>query len=753
MHPQTSRGPRPWTTRWVLAGLRRNPAPLIGTLIAVATAATLTVAAASLAGASTPAPAGRVSGASVVVAGATELDVTVGRGPGAQDESLPLLAYRGIPASLAQRLARVPGAASAVGESGFPGGLVRPGDVDLIAMTARPGVAPGLLARRVSAALRGGRGYTIATGAARGDVANLNIPAERADSDGFAGSTIPPIVIIALFVLAGTAALSVNLRWRRFALMRAVGATRGQVRRAVLAEFTLLGVGGGAPGCLPGAALGDLAAHALAAHQMLPPQSAAWLSPWLLLIACGSNAIVAAAGGWIAARRAGRISPAQAVRQALTERKWPHPVRVLLGLAAAAGTGALMVAMLVQHSPDGQIQLALPLLLACIVAVALLGPLLVAFAAWLARPLRAVGGPAARLALAAITTQPRRTASAVIPVALAVAMVGSIYFVDQGIAHTTAVQQADSVTATRVLSGNGLTSAVLRQAQAQTGVRAAVGLAPVTLAATDPDLDQVYGETVAGGPLSRVLDLGVTSGRLSALAPGQIAVSALEAGNGAMGVHVGSRVTVYLPDGTPYRATVSAVYSRALAVGDVLIPAAVAAGHTGDPAQLGEILVNGGSARGLAAIAAAHPGLRVQSRRVYNAQSVAASAQNSFANNLVLGVVAALAAVALVNTLVVSAFERRRRLGRLLGRIGATRAQLTATFGWHALFVTITGLVAGAAAGTATLIGVTRAITGSWIPYVPAGPAAAIVAAVAALTVAATLAPLALARGTSGQQA
>ena len=129
-------------------------------------------------------------------------------------------------------------------------------------------------------------------------------------------------------------------------------------------------------------------------------------------------------------------------------------------------------------------------------------------------------------------------------------------------------------------------------------MRAAAGVAPVSVAATDPDLEPVYGEAVAGGPLGRVLDLGVTSGEPFALRPGQIAVSSLEAAPGAMGVHVGSRVTVYLPDGTPYRATVSAVYARSLASGDVLIPAAAVAGHTGAPPAFTQILVSGGTAGG-----------------------------------------------------------------------------------------------------------------------------------------------------------
>jgi putative ABC transport system permease protein len=568
----------------------------------------------------------------------------------------------------------VPGVAAAAGESGFPGGMVRPGDVDLVAVTAKPGVSPGVLAGRIRAALHGGRGYTIATGPARGDVADLTAAVERSDGQVLGAALIPPIVMISLFVLAATTA---------------------------------------------------------------------WRSPWLLLVACGVSVIVAVLSGQIAARRAGRTSPAQALRETVAERTWPSPVRILIGLGAAGGAGTLMAFTFGQKSAAGQLALAFPLLLTCMVAVALLGPLLVAFTAWLARPARAVGGPSARLALAAISAQPRRTASAVIPVALAVAMVGAVYFADASIAHATAAQAGSTVTADRVISGSGpgagLDAGALRQVRALPGVRAAAGVAPVSVAATDPDLEPVYGEAVSGGPLGRVLDLGVTSGSLGALRPGQIAVSALEAGPGAMGVHVGSRLTVYLPDGTPYRATVSALYARSLASGDVLIPASAVAGHTGAAPGFAQILVGGGTAGGLAGLAAAHPGWHVASRSVAKA-AAAQAAQDGFANNLILGLVATLAAVALVNTLVVATVERRRAL-RLLGRVGASRGQVAAAFGWHALFVTVTGVVAGAAAGAVTLVAVTKAATGSWVPFIPLVPAAGLVLGVGALVAGAVMIP------------
>ena len=99
-----------------------------------------------------------------------------------------------------------------------------------------------------------------------------------------------------------------------------------------------------------------------------------------------------------------------------------------------------------------------------------------------------------------------------------------------------------------------------------------------------------------------------------------------------------------------------------------------------------------------------------------------------------------LSAVALVNTLVVTTVERRRVL-RLLGRVGSTRGQVAAVFTWQVVFVAGTGLVAGAAAGAVTLLTVTRAVTSSWTPFIPLAPAVGLVAVVAALTAGAVMVP------------
>jgi len=736
---------------WMFAGLRRNPGPAVGTLVAAATAAAIAVAGIGVAASSTPSSLGRLAGADVVVAASTQLRVTVGRGDDAQQESVPLPAYAGVPAVLAGQLARVPGVASATGESGFPGGIVRPGMVDLIAVVADRGTSTATLAARIKAELpsdpkQGGTGYTVATGAARGGVADLNNAVESANGHAFGIAVIPVLITTALFALAATTALSVSLRRRRFALLRAVGATRGQIRRAVLAEQALIAVAGGLIGSLPGIALGAMAVRAFVAHGLFPAGTTALSGPWDAGVACGVTLPICLLSGLVAAHRAARTSPARAVKGTHTERTWPSPVRVLLGLAAAAGMVTLDVLALHQNGPGALVALALPSLLCGMAAVALLGPVLVAVVAMAARPL-AAAGPSARLALAGIRRMPARTGSAVVAVALAVGLIGAVAFSNTSVAHATVVQSTQTVTADHVLSGGGLTPATLPPSmltgvERLPGVRAAVGVAPLSIGVTDSDLEFINGEAVSAGPVSDVLNLNVTAGQLSELGPGQIAVSTMEASNG-LGAHLGQQVTVYLPDGTPYRATVSALYQRSLAVGDLLIPAAVAAGHTGTPDEYSQILVRGGTQRELAALAAAHPGTQVADRAVYNSEVASNAQQNSFANLVILGIITVLTAVTMINTLVVSTVERRRQV-RLLGRVGATRGQLAAGFCWQALFVSVVGVAAGATVCVGTLIGLTRAVTGSSVPFIPAGPALLVVGAVAALAFAATLTPFAV---------
>lgn len=137
--------------------------------------------------------------------------------------------------------------------------------------------------------------------AARGFVENLASRISRA-----AGPIAAMALLAAIVVVTNTMLVSVTQRTREIGVRRAVGASRGQVMREVVAESLLVSVTGGAAGAaLSGAAL-------------------TWLAAWLDLdLVVGTGTLVwalAAAGlsglvaGYYPARRATRIDVIAAVR-------------------------------------------------------------------------------------------------------------------------------------------------------------------------------------------------------------------------------------------------------------------------------------------------------------------------------------------------------------------------------------------------------------------------------------------------------
>jgi len=423
--------------RMLLATLRRQPAPLAGTLVALTVAALLVTVLASMVGTALTmtVPAGRLAAASVVLTGNRDVRFTYGHGEDASTDPVPLPGYRRLPADVTARLAALPGVARAIpqvsvpvtlalpggrlitgGQAGLTGynwpsaaltpftltsghaprgpdqivvgaGLARsarlrpgdqvrlagaaqppytvvgvassgrnpaqnsalfwsaaqagtqyghPGSADLIGLIARPGTSAQALAARVRTALAGHH-LTVSAGTARGQAADLTVAADKANLAELAASAGADVVVIAMFVVAGAVSLSVLQRRRQFALLRAIGASGGRIRRMMLAELAVLGVLAALIAYLPGIWLAGRALHGLARHQFVPAATRLWVSPLTLLIATGSGVIVAELAGFIAARRASRARPAEALAEASAERRWPHPVRVALGVIALGG--------------------------------------------------------------------------------------------------------------------------------------------------------------------------------------------------------------------------------------------------------------------------------------------------------------------------------------------------------------------------------------------------------------------------------
>ena len=629
-----------------------------------------------------------------------------------------------------------------------------PGEADLIGVVARPATSPATLARRVREVLgpleaHSGEHLDVVLGSGRGGVEDLAAESDLQDLSSF-GQTGVIFVLVSLFVVASTVALSVAERARAMALLRAVGATPGQVRRKVMAELAALGLLGGLAGYPLGTGLAALSLRYLANHGLVPFSARPWTSSIELVPSVCFGVGIAELSGLLAARRASRVPPGAALREAVIERRSPRLTRLALGLGAVVG--AVVLAVVTAGQPDASQQLneAQTVLLAFMVAVALLGPYLMSLAELALRlPLRLVGRTSGRLAAAQLRARPRRMAAAVVAIALPVAFTSAIVALDTTETHGAVTEASQRITASAVVSspGPGLEPSVLGAIRSEPGVTAAVGLVPTTVYIADSGDEAASAEGVTPGPIGSLLRLDVVSGSLAHFGRGDIALSALVAGAGAMDVHVGQRVSTYLADGTFYRAKVTAIFSRSLGFADVLVPnSAAGGGHFGTTA-LAEVLV--GSARGaspasltneLAATARSYPGLRAISPRVANTQDELVESQTSDANDLLLALVGLLAGVALVNTLVMTAFAGRDELV-LLRRVGATVSQLVSMTAWEAAVVTALGTALGAFAAGAAVVGGSRALTGSWTPHLTWPPVALIVGLVMALTASAVVVP------------
>jgi putative ABC transport system permease protein len=231
----------------------------------------------------------------------------------------------------------------------------------------------------------------------------------------------------------------------------------------------------------------------------------------------------------------------------------------------------------------------------------------------------------------------------------------------------------------------------------------------------------------------------VRAGSLAALHGDTIALGRRRAD--AAHAAIGDRVAVVLGDGTRTRATVVAIYTRALGFGDALLSPELAAGHQTSP-LLGTILVRTGDpagvARRLRALAPRYPGVQVTDRASVASVTDADREINRWLGPLIVAIIFAFTSIAVVNTLAMIALQRGREIA-LLRLVGGTPGQVRSMARWEAGLIIAIGLGLGLAIAATALLPLSHALTGSLRPHVPPGQLGAI------LGVSAVLAVLALA--------
>jgi len=605
----------------------------------------------------------------------------------------------------------------------------RPDVVDAVAVLAEPGTGDADLARRIGAAVPG---VATATGDDRAAAEFLDVGAARSFLTVVAASFGGTMLMIVLLVVASTLGLAVQQRRREFALLRAIAAGPGHLYRLIGIETALVSSVAAVLGAGPGVALSLWLHGVFVRYGSIPNGFGFVIGPLPIAAAVVGSVLSAVAAGLIAARRAARISPVDALGEAAVEPPGLGRGRVLAGWALAiAGTAAGIALPLVISGTAGTAGAASSALL-LVVAIALLGPRLLTATAAVLGKLGLGHGSTGFLAGASTRARSRRLGAATTPLIMGVTLAAVQIFTATTTAAAARHQTETGLLADQVLvADGGIAPAVADAVRRAPGVTAVISVVRTQVLVTsktfgEPMTEAYSAQGVTPDGLGRVVDLDVRRGSLDGLTGDAVAVS--ENAAGTFGVGLGETLAMRLGDGTPHNARVVAIYGNGLGFGDLTLPHDAVAGHTTSGLD-DEILVSGAPG---ADFLRAYPEIHVTDRKSFaTAQNDAAGAQSAVTLLLNL-VLLAFIAIAVVNILVLATAARVREFA-LLRLVGAKPRQVRAMTRREAVVIVVAAVVLGSLAALPPLVGISLSLTGAALPTVPPLSYLGIVAAAALL--------------------
>jgi putative ABC transport system permease protein len=518
----------------------------------------------------------------------------------------------------------------------------------------------------------------------------ISVPMSDADVSGL--QTVLSLVgvicgFITIFVIASTFAFAVASRRRELGLLRLIGATPGQIRRMVLGEALVVALAAS----LTGAVLAQLATPLLlrkASYTELAPVRLEPASPWVpLSIAVGAGLLVAMLGARSAARRAGRVGPIDALREAALEPPRIGPVRVVFGLLFMGGA-IVMLTLIRPSTGEGVVPLAMFTPMVMVIALTLLAPLVVP---WISRlwalPLVAWTRVSGRLARSNVVAAPRRSASLAAPILSISAIAGSMVLSLSFAADSAAATIRDTLRAPVVVTE----AADLSTVPGVGVVDAGLPLQLVRISRDDAQLEDAEG--IDPAIAARTRDLTPLSGDLDHLTGNTVAISKEMAG--LEHYRVGGELSVTFLDKTAVKLKIVAIVPDAMGVNpSLLIPLDLARKHapTAKPDHLFVLPADGVDPASLVStIDHAVPAVDWEAEQADGVRK-----GNQFGLILLLGPAALYSAIAIANTLLMGSLQRRHEFvtSRLLG---ATPAQIRRMVLWESSLVGAVALTLGTA--------------------------------------------------------
>jgi putative ABC transport system permease protein len=620
--------------------------------------------------------------------------------------------------------------------------LTEPGTVGAVALRAADGRTQTQLADAVQGLVPTG------AEAVTGEVLAAENAAETNGDVEFFSMFLTVFAVVSLlvgaFIIHNTFAILVAQRVRELALVRALGASRKQVRRSVALEALVVGATASTAGVASGIGVAAGLQQLLSAAGLPLPEGALVVHASSLLVAFGAGVVVTIVSALLPARRAAKVPPVAAMRDVVLGRTSTSGRRVVFGSVLTGGGAAAVVGGILAGAVPPVMLGALAVLL----GVAVLAPVVVrpavrVLGAWLP----AARGVRGQLARDNAVRNPRRSAATASALMVGVSLVAAITcFVASGkqsVAGSFDDEfRGDLAIDTGAWMAGGLSADLTAAVETAPEVQA-VAARRYAKALLDGSISEL---AAWSGDLPEVFDVEVEAGSLE-LGDDGIAVSGQLADD--RGWALGDTVPVVFSGGEQRAMTVQALYARSDWIGPAFVDRSVFA--TAVPGALdtavyvdladGVDVASGRTA--LERLAEPYAGAAVRDRAELREASIAFFDTLLGIVYALLGLAVLIALLGIANTVSLSVVERTREIG-MLRAVGAARSQVRSAVRWEAALISafggVVGLGVGLFLGWALVFAISQQVADASF-VVPVGQLAVIGVVAAAAGVVAALLP------------
>ncbi|MEU5284100.1 FtsX-like permease family protein [Streptomyces sp. NPDC020755] len=511
-------------------------------------------------------------------------------------------------------------------------------------------------------------------------------------------------LFVGIFLIANTFTMLIAQRTRELALMRAIGATRRQVKRSVLMEAAVVGTLASVIGFATGLGLATGLRSAMGLLGGKIPAGPLVVSPTAVGSAFAVGILITVLAAWLPARRAAKIAPvaamssvhATASTKSLVVRNSIGGVIALLGAAGIVGGAAA-------GGTSGR-QLVAGGAFFALIGVIILIPLLSRPVIALVRPLlKKLFGVSGKLASQNAVRNPRRTGATASALAIGLTLVTGISVLGVTLGQAIDKTTTDNIKADYLISmanGGSLDQSALTALTKADGVSA---LSPQQATWFEVDGGGYSASGVTPGDVEKVFSMKTVSGSLGSLEDGQVAVGSKTAKT--HGWKTGDTLPVTFDDEKKGEVKIGALYEENEFLSPFVIPKELADKHsaTSRP-DIREIWIkaDGGASKAneqsIVDALGDNPAMSIMDRQ---------DIRDSFggfintALNIMYGLLAMallIAVLGVVNTLAMSVFERQQEIG-MLRAIGLDRGRVKRMIRLEAVVISLFGAVVGVGLG------------------------------------------------------